>query len=249
MKRLLLSASLIGVVFAGYPPSPQFTQTALSEAEPLGAALAAAPHSGGVSERAKSKPSGFQRVALSSGSAGTQGRQVESVDDLFTAALPARAKGAPQSATDGAPLPDDSALWVRVTRGAWMHSGPSVSSKVVGHQPPGKEMPLLESRQGWYQVSDPETGQLGWIFAKYYLDPIDRPSEKRVAAREPEAPVKAQPVVAATPAAVTPPKAVRRVLEQPRFLAPPQVATERPAAPPPHRGEGVAALLDRAFRR
>ena len=62
-----------------------------------------------------------------------------------------------------------------------MHSGPSVATPVVGHQSPGKEMHLIDSSQGWYQVFDPETGKRGWVYAKYYLEPIDRPGQKRVA--------------------------------------------------------------------
>ncbi len=134
-------------------------------------------------------------------------------------------------------------MWVVVIRGAWMHSGPSVSTPVVGHQSPGKEMHLIDSSQGWYQVLDPETGKRGWVYAKYYVEPIDRPGQKRVAVvQEPQLPVNA------APAAAAPPKAVRKVLQQPRFLAPPQAQAER-VRQRARPLEGVAGLLDRAFRR
>ena len=92
---------------------------------------------------------------------------------------------------------------------------------------------------------DPETGQRGWVYAKYYLEPIDRPGQKRVAVvQQAQIPVTAAPVVAAVPS-----KAVRQVLQQPRFLAPPEVEVEKAASRARPAGEGVASLLDRAFRR
>ena len=247
MKRLLLSATLVGLVFAGYTHnSPKTMQDPTSVAEPLGAALAAAPVSGGSSERAKSQTSGFQRVALRYAAVGAMradGTPVASIDEIFAPALPQATK-TPSPASEAV---DESAMWVVVIRGAWAHSGPSVSAPLAGHFSPGKELHLIDSQQGWYQVFDPATSQRGWILAKYYLEPIDRPGQKRVAVvavQEPQAPIAAAPVVAAAP-----PKAVRHVLQQPRFLAPPQVQAEKAAPRARRSGEGVANLLDRAFRR
>lgn len=243
MKRLLLSACIVGVVFAGHTNSPQGQFVS----EPLNLAIAAPPVSGGVSSRAKSQYPGLQQVALRSPAVGAlqaDGTPVASIDDLFAPALPQAAKPEVAKASD-ARLVDESAMWVVVTRGAWMHSGPSVSTPVVGHQSPGKEMHLTDSSQGWYQVFDPETGKRGWVYAKYYLEPIDRPGQKRVAVvQEPQAPINAAPVVSAAPS-----KAVRKVLQQPRFLAPPQQVQAERAAPRTRPLEGVASLLDRAFRR
>ena len=168
-----------------------------------------------------------------------------SIDDLFAPALPQAAKPEEDAKASDARLVDESAMWVVVTRGAWMHSGPSVATPVVGHQSPGKEMHLLNSSQGWYQVFDPETGKRGWVYAKYYLEPIDRPGQKRVAVvQEPQAPINAAPVVSAAPS-----KAVRKVLQQPRFLAPPEVQPQRAVSRARPSSDGVASLLDRAFRR
>ena len=244
MKRLLLSACIVGVVFAGHTNSPQgqFAR------EPLNVADAATPFSGGVSSRAKSQYPGLQQVALRSPAVGAlqaDGTPVASIDDLFAPALPQAAKPGEDAKASDARLLDESAMWVVVTRGAWMHSGPSVATQVVGHQSPGKEMHLLDSSQGWYQVFDPETGKRGWVYAKYYLEPIDRPGQKRVVVvQEPQAPINAAPVVSAAPS-----KAVRRVLQQPRFLAPPEVLPQRAVSRARPSGDGVASLLDRAFRR
>jgi hypothetical protein len=244
MKRLLLSACLVGVVFAGHTNSPQGQFVS----EPLNVAVAALPVSGGVSSRAKSQYPGLQQVALRSPAVGavqTDGTPVASIDDLFAPALPQAAKPVEDAKASDARLVDESAMWVVVTRGAWMHSGPSVATPVVGHQSPGKEMHLIDSSQGWYQVFDPETGKRGWVYAKYYLEPIDRPGQKRVAAvQAPQAPINAAPVVSAAPS-----KAVRRVLQQPRFLAPPEVQPQRAVSRARPSGDGVASLLDRAFRR
>ena len=243
MKRLLLSACIVGVVFAGHTNSPQ----GQFASEPLNAADAATPLSGGVSSRAKSQYPGLQQVALRSSAVGAvqaDGTPVTSIDDLFAPALP-QAKPEEDAKASDARLVDESAMWVVVTRGAWMHSGPSVATQVVGHQSPGKEMHLLDSSQGWYQVFDPETGKRGWVYAKYYLEPIDRPGQKRVVVvQEPQAPINAAPVVSAAPS-----KAVRRVLQQPRFLAPPEVQPQRAVSRARPSGDGVASLLDRAFRR
>ena len=244
MKRLLLSACIVGVVFAGHTNSPQ----GQFASEPLNVADAATPLSGGVSSRAKSQYPGLQQVALRSSAVGAvqaDGTPVASIDDLFAPALPQAAKPEEDAKASDARLVDESAMWVVVTRGAWMHSGPSVATPVVGHQSPGKEMHLLDSSQGWYQVFDPETGKRGWIYAKYYVEPIDRPGQKRVAVvQEPQAPINAAPVVSAAPS-----KAVRRVLQQPRFLAPPEVQPQRAVSRARPSSDGVASLLDRAFRR
>jgi hypothetical protein len=241
MKRLLLSACIVGVVFAGNTNSPQ----GQFASEPLNVADAATPVSGGVSSRAKSQYPGLQQVALRSSAVGAvqaDGTPVASIDDLFAPALPQTEEDAKAS---DARLVDESAMWVVVTRGAWMHSGPSVATPVVGHQSPGKEMHLLDSSQGWYQVFDPETGKRGWIYAKYYVEPIDRPGQKRVAVvQQPQVPINAAPVVSAAPS-----KAVRKVLQQPRFLAPPEVQTQRTVSRARPSSDGVASLLDRAFRR
>jgi hypothetical protein len=244
MKRLLLSACIVGVVFAGNTNSPQ----GQFASEPLNVADAATPVSGGVSSRAKSQYPGLQQVALRSSAVGAvqaDGTPVASIDDLFAPALPQTAKPEEDAKASDARLVDESAMWVVVTRGAWMHSGPSVATPVVGHQSPGKEMHLLDSSQGWYQVFDPETGKRGWIYAKYYVEPIDRPGQKRVAVvQQPQVPINAAPVVSAAPS-----KAVRKVLQQPRFLAPPEVQTQRTVSRARPSSDGVASLLDRAFRR
>jgi hypothetical protein len=246
MKRLLLSACLIGVVFAGYPPHPLQTNQ-----------VTPAPTADQGNERAVSivpKSRTVQRVAyrpsVNDASQGSlKGSPLEpSVEEMFKPALlqtpDSKAANTDEAAQDEAA--DENAMWVKVIRGAMVHSGPSVSAPVVSHFAVGTELHLIDSQQGWFQVFDPATGERGWVYAKYYVEPIDRPSGKRVVAvQEPQAPVEAAPAPAPTP-----PKAVRRVLQQPNFLAPPQVKAERSQPSRPwFREDSVASLLDRALRR
>jgi hypothetical protein len=165
------------------------------------------------------------------------------VEEMFEPALPQSSEAKDENKDEAA---DENAMWVKVIRGATVHSGPSVSAPVVSYLAVGKELHLVDSQQEWFQVFDPATGQRGWVYAKYYVEPIDRPSGKRVAVQEPQVPVEAAPA----PVAAASSKAVRRVLQQPQFLGPPQVQVEkaRPSRPW-FREDSVASLLDRALRR
>jgi hypothetical protein len=251
MKRLLLSVCLIGIVFAGHTPnSLQTTQIAPVSAEPIDAAR-------GVTIVAKSTPDRWnrtnpsvQRIAFRSSSitdtpeaSSAKGSAlVPSVDEIFAPALPQKTE-APAQPQPSEAVGDD-AMWVVVIRGASVHSGPSVSAPIVSYFAAGKELNLVGSEQGWYQVFDPATSQLGWVYAKYYVEPIDGPNRKRVAVvEETQAPIRAAPVAAA------PSKPVRHILQQPQFLAPPQVQAEKVQASPRSRDESVASLLERALQR
>lgn len=249
MKRLLLSVCLVGVVFAGHTRSPQSMSDPLAT-QPLNVARAASVP-GGASDQAKSQAAGFQRVALSSPAVGSPavgasqpgGTPTANIDELFAPALPQVASREEDAkASDDAKLIDESAMWVVVIRGAWMHRGPSVSTPVVGHQSPGKEMHLLDSLQGWYQVFDPETGKRGWVYAKYYLEPIDRPGQKRVVVQTPLPPTQA----AAEP--VQPKHSARRVAQR-RAMSIQPAGLDNTQARGRAWGEGVASVLERALRR
>jgi hypothetical protein len=60
-------------------------------------------------------------------------------------------------------------LWGELKRGAPVHSGPSVSSPIVGYGAAGTEMPLLERHLGWVRVRDPATSREGWIYEEHVL--------------------------------------------------------------------------------
>jgi hypothetical protein len=230
---------LVGVVFAGYPS--KLPQTATAEAITSERAVSIVPKSRIV-----------QRVAFRPSATDTAQQAIlkgtplpPTVAEMFEPALPQASEAKDENKDEA---PDENAMWVKVIRGATVHSGPSVSAPVVSYLAVGKQLHLVDSQQEWFQVFDPATGQRGWVYAKYYVEPIDRPSGKRVALQEPQAPVDAVPVPA--PVAPAPSKAVRRVLQQPQFLGPPQVQAER-TRPSPRwfRDDSVASLLDRALRR
>ena len=163
-----------------------------------------------------------------------------SVKEIFAPSLPQKTEPAAQAETSA---PNANAMWVVVIRSTPVHSGPSVSAPIVAYFAVGKNLNLLGSEQGWYQVLDPATSQRGWVYAQYYVEPSDGPGHKHVAARE--APVQ----VKATPAATAPPKPVRRILQQPQFLAPPQRRAENAGSRARASGESVMSLLERALQR
>jgi hypothetical protein len=236
MKRLLLSVCLIGLVFTGYEHKPLHNNRITPSAvEPLGneRAVTIVPKNSliqGVALRSD-EPTGILQQPLPEAS----------VKEIFSPALPQAPAARQQSRVDA---DDDEGLWVVVIRGAWMHSGPSVAAPIVGHRSPGTDLHLIGQEQGWYQVSDPATGERGWIYARYYLEPSDGSGKTRVAVQDVQA-----PVVKAAPEVSEPVKPVRHVM-QPRFLlAPPQTQAESAPARPRPSGESVASLLERALRR
>jgi uncharacterized protein YgiM (DUF1202 family) len=54
-------------------------------------------------------------------------------------------------------------VWGKFIRGAPVHSGPSVSSPVLGYAAAGTQAQLVERHSGWVRVVDPDTSKEGWI--------------------------------------------------------------------------------------
>ena len=65
--------------------------------------------------------------------------------------------------------------WGQLLRGAPLHSGPSVSSAILGHAAAGTEMQILERKLGWARIRDPGTSREGWIYEDH-ITPVERPS-------------------------------------------------------------------------
>lgn len=224
---------LVGIAFAGNTPNAiQMQQIDAPQA------LAAVPARAAQSSWGQPhlQRLGVQPAALR-GTAEPDGLPEASVNAIFAPAL--------LQADGKDPSPSyENATWVVVTRGAWMHSGPSVSAPITGHYSPSTELQMIGSQHGWFQVYDPETGERGWILARYYLEPIDGPGQKRVVARTEQVPVTVAPAAAAPSRPA--PQAKRWV--QASRLAPPD--TPRPRAAPVRRaGQGVGAILARALQR
>jgi hypothetical protein len=73
-------------------------------------------------------------------------------------------------AAPSAALPSDHPeqhSWGQLLRGAPVHSGPSVSSAILGHAAAGTEMQLLERKLGWARIRDPGTSREGWIYEEH----------------------------------------------------------------------------------
>jgi hypothetical protein len=130
-----------------------------------------------------------------------------------------------------ASLPEEE-IWFVVSRAARLHAGPSVSSPVAHLYPVGTELKLVAYVRGWFQVSNPATSRLGWIYEKYYLDAIGGPGRSRVAMQEPPS---------AARLALAEPKPVSRV-KKPR----PQQKITKPR--PSRTHNEFASLIERAFR-
>ena len=81
-------------------------------------------------------------------------------------------------AAPSAALPSDPEQhsWGQLLRGAPVHSGPSVSSAILGHAAAGTEMQLLERNLGWARIRDPGTSREGWIYEEH-ITVKARPSE------------------------------------------------------------------------
>jgi hypothetical protein len=242
MKRVLLSLGLVGIVFAGYTPDPIHTSGAAPGTPKLLEAVASRVDDG-TWDRPNLQRLAVQPVALRpQTSAGQQpeGLPEANVRDIFTLALAPVLNREEKSDQN-----EENALWVVVTRGAWMHKGPSVSTPIVRHYSPNTDLQMVGSEQGWFEVLDPTTGAKGWILARYYLEPIDAPGQKRVAVRTEEVPV------TAASAAVEPSRPAPRTKRwvQASRLAPPD--GPQPPAVPVRRsgGEGVESILARALQR
>ena len=64
-----------------------------------------------------------------------------------------------------------------MVRWATVHFGPSVSAPTVRFYPVGTELQVVDYQRGGFQVLDATTSQHGWIYEKYYLQPIPGPEQ------------------------------------------------------------------------
>ena len=81
-------------------------------------------------------------------------------------------RAAPSAASPSDP---EQHSWGQLLRGTPLHSGPSVSSAILGHAAAGTEMQLLERNLGWARIRDPGTSREGWIYENH-ITPVERPS-------------------------------------------------------------------------
>jgi hypothetical protein len=73
-----------------------------------------------------------------------------------------------------------SAEWAKVVFAAKVHGEASISSPTLRFYQPGTTLLVVSRQNGWVQVTDPASGQGGWVFEQY-LAPADGPTVTRTA--------------------------------------------------------------------
>ncbi|MGH6804747.1 MAG: SH3 domain-containing protein [Methyloceanibacter sp.] len=103
--------------------------------------------------------------------------------------------------------------WARVVLAAKVHGDASVSSPTLRFYQPGTALQVVSRQNGWVQITDPASGERGWVFEQY-LVPADGPTATQTAmvttaskpAAEPTRAIAKKRVGASGPAARTPDK-------------------------------------------
>jgi hypothetical protein len=103
--------------------------------------------------------------------------------------------------------------WARVVLAAKVHGEASVSSPTLRFYQPGTALEVVSRQNGWVQITDPASGESGWVFEQY-LVPADGPTVTQTAmattaskpAAEPTPVIAKKRVGASRPAAQAPDK-------------------------------------------
>ena len=116
---------------------------------------------------------------------------------------PAPTSGSASSAATTA-QPDGTAYqpveWAKVILAAKVHGDASVSSPTVRFYPPGTTLQVLSRQNGWAQITDPTSGDRGWVYEQY-LSPADGPTATQTAMADTASGVAAEPARANRPTA------------------------------------------------
>ncbi len=142
------------------------------------------------------------------------------------------------------PLEGIEAIWFVVSRAARLHAGPSASSPTTHFYPVGTELKLIGYGQGWFKVSDPVTLRQGWIYERYYLEPIRGPGQTRFAVQDLPSPTR----VALAAPKPTRSSSVKRPKPKQKIAKPRPQQSKIRIASSSIQNESVASLVERAFR-
>jgi SH3-like domain-containing protein len=119
------------------------------------------------------------------------------------AVAPASTSGSAGSAATTA-QPDGTAYqpveWAKVVLAAKVHGDASVSSPTVRFYPPGTALQVVGRQNGWAQITDPTSGERGWVYEQY-LSPADGPTATQTVMADTASKVAAQPARANRPTA------------------------------------------------
>src|SRR5215469_13862307 len=86
--------------------------------------------------------------------------------------------GSTNSQSDGTAY--QSVEWAKAAFAAKVHSDASVSSPTLRFYQPGIALQVVSRQNGWVQVTDPNSGERGWVFEQY-LVPADGPTATQTA--------------------------------------------------------------------
>ena len=106
--------------------------------------------------------------------------------------------------------------WAKVVLAAKVHGDASVSSPTLRFYEPGTALQVVGRQNGWVQVTDPASGERGWVFEQY-LVPIDGPTATQTALATAHNRVVAEPANPARSAKKV--RAARPVARMPRDFA------------------------------
>jgi Bacterial SH3 domain len=98
--------------------------------------------------------------------------------------------------------------WAKVVIAAKVHGDASVSSPILRFYQPGTALRVVSRQNGWVEVTDPSSGEAGWVFEQY-LAPADGSTATQTAMATVPAKVTAGPAQAA----------MKRVVRAPRPAA------------------------------
>jgi hypothetical protein len=118
--------------------------------------------------------------------------------------------------------------WAKVVFAAKVHGDASVSSPILRFYQPGTALRVISRQNGWVQVTDPSSGEAGWVFEQY-LVPTDGPITIQTA-------MATASKVATEPARANPVPSLKK-----------RVRASRPAARMPH--DFASAQFDRRSER
>jgi hypothetical protein len=101
--------------------------------------------------------------------------------------------------------------WAKVAFAAKVHSDAFVSSPTLRFYQPGTALQVVSRQNGWVQVTDPNSGERGWVFEQY-LVPADGPTatQTAIATAATALPDRANPVPSAKKRVRAPRPAARR---------------------------------------
>jgi hypothetical protein len=149
-----------------------------------------------------------------------------------------------------ATTPDDTGAyvepnWAVVARGATLRAAPSITAPTIDYYGVGTELNIISANKGWFEVSNPKTGQRGWIFGANYLDPIGKLGARKVVARPSPSP-KTLALTQSMPARGAP-DVQPSGLPQPYLLAP--ATPSEPVVPVRAKREAVSDLVGQALNQ